>query len=118
MRTSSSSCSRASQKSSSGSRKIRIRSGSCRRSWHPVGERHAVVQAQQVGVVGGRLVLHQHDDVLDQGGDLVGHLVEGAVDERLELGTLQLHAPIQPDGATGPRQAGTHETPGLGPGAS
>ena len=86
IRTSSRSCSSVSQQSSSGPRKTKIRSGRPRRHGAvALGQRHAVVEPEQVvGLVLGRLVLDQHDDVAHQGGELVGDLVEGSVDQRVE----------------------------------
>ena len=57
-----------------------------------LGQRDAVVEAQEVvGLVVGRLVLDQHDHVAHQRRQLVGDLVQGTVDERLEGVAVHLH---------------------------
>ena len=48
-----------------------------------LGVRHAVVQPEQVGLVG-IAVGDLHDDVVEHAGQLVGQVVEGVGDEPLE----------------------------------
>ncbi len=51
-----------------------------------LGQGDAVVEPQEVGrLAGGRLVLDQHHEVVDPRGELVGDLVQGGVDEPVEL---------------------------------
>ena len=69
----------------------------------PLGQRDAVVQPEQVvGLALGRLVLDEHDDVLDERGQLVGDAVEGLVDQRVEPRVVHVdrHRPHcgRPDG--------------------
>ena len=72
-----------------------------------LGQGDAVVEPEEVvGLVLGRLVLDEHHDVADVGGDLVGDRVEGAVDQGLERLAIHLHRhgsmvpdrPLTPDG--------------------
>ena len=61
-----------------------------------LGHRHPVVQAEQVGLVVGRFVLDEYDDVAHQLGELVRDVVEGLVDQRLEAlpADVDGHPPI------------------------
>ena len=106
IRTSSTSSASVSQRSRSGPRKMKIRSGSSNHVGHAgaLGQRHALVEPEQVvGLVGRRLVLDQHHDVADQRRQLVGDPVESLVDQRVEAvgAHLDRHPPI----VTGPETA-------------
>ena len=84
---SSSRSSRSSQSRVSGPLKMVIRSGSEPASHQPsaLGQRHALVEPEQVGLVGGWLVRDEDGDVAHQPGQLVGDEVQGVADRLLEL---------------------------------
>ena len=78
-----------------------------------LGQRRAVVDAQQVGVVGGRLVLDEEDHVVEQPHQLRRHRVEGVTDRLLELRCAPspprdpaCHAASPPEPRARPRHAG------------
>ena len=78
-----------------------IRSG--RPVWSAValGERHPVVEPEQVGLVRRWVVLDQHDDVVHLAGDLVGDVVERLLDEGARTRPVEVQgmAPVLADAA-------------------